>query len=58
MRNGSLVRYTGDKKFPNGAILMVHAVNGDTVSVFTEPTGKGKWKTTNVAKKELEVIVE
>ena len=57
MRTGSLVRYTGDKKFPHGAILMVHVVNNDTVTVFTERVN-GKWKTTHVSKKELEVIVE
>ena len=57
MRKGSLVRYIGDRKFPHGKMLSVHAVDGETVTVYTECVN-GKWKTTHVPKKELEVVVE
>ena len=57
MRKGSVVRYTGDRAFPNGKILSVHAVNGESITVYTEKVN-GKWKTTHVPKRELEVMVE
>lgn len=56
VNKGSLVRYKGNKAFPEGKLLSVHSRADDTVEVYAERDRRGKWKTVRIPLKDVEEV--
>lgn len=58
MRTGSFVKYKGNDKRYSGRYMVVHACKEDGIVVYTSRKPNGKWQTTTIPAKDVEVVVE